>query len=501
MTTITDTWAALEQRMHDLAALGHVVSLLNWDQEVSMPLRGGESRARQLAIMRVLRHERLTDPALGDLIEAAGDGELDDAHAAMVRNLRRDRDRALRLPPDFVRRAALAGSRGVNAWRQARSESDFSIYRPALEEVIAVKREEAELVGYDGEPYDALLDVFEPGMRVAHLEPILTTLRDGLVQLLGEIVAGGPRPDPPYAGRTFPDQAQWDFTMRLLADLGFDLSAGRQDRSAHPFTSTIALHDVRLTTRIDERAPFEAIFATIHEAGHGLYEQGFDPRYEDTPVADAPSFGLHESQSRLWENLVGRSRPFWSHYASIMQGVFPEALAGVDGETLYREANRVEPSLIRVESDEVTYNLHILIRFELELALLRGALEAGDLPAAWNEAYERVLDVRPQNDVVGVMQDIHWSNGDFGYFPSYTLGNLYSAMLWDAYRRADPEGEARIGRGEFGPLLAWLREHIHRRGFLADAEQTVRDVTGSDLSSEPFMKYLRDKYGELYGLA
>ena len=313
----------------------------------------------------------------------------------MVRLLRRDRDRALKLPPEFVRRLALAEGRGAVAWRVAREEGDFALYEPALEEIIAAKRDEADLVGFDGERYDALLDQFEPGMRVARLEPLLASLRAELGELLAAIVAAPQLEAAPFEQRLFPDAPQWDLTMRLLGDLGFDLTAGRQDRSAHPFTQTMALGDIRLTTRIDERHPLSGIYSTVHEAGHGLYEQGFEPRYEDTPLAAAPSLGLHESQSRLWENIVGRSRPFWDHYAPVMREIFPDVAADVTAEQLYVACNRVQPSLIRVEADEVTYNLHILIRFELELALMRDQLEVAELPGAWGDAYERTLGLRP----------------------------------------------------------------------------------------------------------
>jgi|RhiMetdeSRZDD1v2_1073273.scaffolds.fasta_scaffold173731_2 carboxypeptidase Taq len=500
MTTATETWTDLESRMRDLSALARVSSLLNWDQETYMALQGADARGRQAAIMGVVRHERLTDPALGDLLEQAAAEELDESRAAMVRNLRRDRDRAVKVPAQLIRRLAIAQARGSTAWRVARAEADFELFRPALEEVIAVKREEAAAIAVDGERYDALLDVYEPGMRVTTLEPLLGGLRDELTALIARIGDAPPLPAPPFQGRIFADADQWDLTMRMVADLGFDLTAGRQDRSAHPFTSTMALRDVRLTTRIDERDPFDAIFSSLHEAGHGLYEQGFDPAYEDTPLAEAPSFGIHESQSRLWENVVGRSREFWRHYEPVMHEMFPAAMAGATAEDLFREANRVQPSLIRVEADEVTYNLHILVRFQLELGVLREELEAADLPAAWNELYQRLLGIRPQNDAVGVMQDIHWSQGDFGYFPSYTLGNLYSAMLWRSYAGGNPQAGEQIGRGEFAPLLEWLRERVHRRGAIEDADVIIGRATGAELSAQPFVDYLWAKYGDLYGL-
>ena len=498
--TMSDTWEQLLARMREFSDLSHTVSLLSWDQETKMPLRGGDARARQMATMRVLRHERLVDRGLRELVRRGADEADDPPRAAMVRWLERECDRASRLPPEFVRRLALAEGRGSNAWRVAREEGDFSLHRAELEELIAAKRQEADLVGFDGERYDALLDQYEPGMRVDRLEPMLAGLRDDLGLLLGAIVAVPQPPPPPFEGRLFPDQQQWDLTMRLLGDLGYDMTAGRQDRSAHPFTQTIALGDVRVTTRIDERHPLSAVFSTIHEAGHGMYEQGFDPSFEDTPVADAPSLGLHESQSRLWENIVGRSRPFWEHYAPVMHEVFGDAMAGATAEDIYRACNRVAPSLIRVEADEVTYNLHILIRFELELALMREDLEVAELPAAWNDAYERTLGVRPPNDVLGVMQDIHWSSGSFGYFPTYTLGNLYSALLWDAYRASDAAAEEHIRRGEFHHLLGWLRDNVHRRGAVDLGEDLIRDVTGSGLDHRPFMRYLWAKYAPLYDL-
>src|SRR6185312_13449288 len=345
----------------------------------------------------------------------ARDADLDVPRAAMVRVLAHDRDRAVKLPDDLVRRLALAGSRGHAVWEVARKNRDWELFRPCLEEMVALKREQADLLGHDGEAYDALMDAFEPGMKTARVEPLFASLADELQALRGAIA----------------DAVQWEFTIRVLRDIGFDLEAGRQDLSAHPFTTTIALHDIRLTTRMDEADPFSAISSTLHEAGHGLYDQGFDPQYEDTPIAEAPSLGLHESQSRLWENLVGRSLPFWQHYTPVMREMFGDVMGDAGPEEIYREVNRVQPSLIRVEADEVTYNLHILIRFELELALLRGQLEVVDLPGEWDAAYDRRLGVRPPHPGVGVLQDVHWSSGSFGYFPTYTLGNLYSAILWE----------------------------------------------------------------------
>jgi carboxypeptidase Taq len=493
-------WQSLEDRMRELADLWRTSALLSWDQQTMMPPRGAEGRARATATLRVISHQRLVDPALGELLdEAAADG-LDTPRAAMVRVLRRERDQSARLPDAFVRRLALASSRGQAVWQAARRDRDWKAFQPCIEEMVELKREQADLLGHDGERYDALLDLYEPGMRTERVEGVFAELATELGELIGAIGAAGPPPDPPFAGSSFADAGQWDITVRMLSDIGFDFDAGRQDRSAHPFTTTIALHDIRLTTRIDEADPFSAFCATLHEAGHGLYDQGFDPVYEDTPIAQAPSLGLHESQSRLWENLVGRSLPFWRRYTPVMHEIFGEAMRGATVDDVYRRVNRVRPSLIRVEADEVTYNMHVLVRFELELALLRGDLAVADLPGAWNEAYRRRLGITPPHDGDGVLQDVHWSSGAFGYFPTYTIGNLYSALLWERILADLPDVHAQVEAGEFAPLLAWLRERIHRPGYILEGEELIQRVTGSGLAHEPFMAYLWAKYGELYGV-
>jgi carboxypeptidase Taq len=495
-----EAWQALESRMRELADLWRTSALLSWDQQTMMPPRGAEGRARATATLRVISHQKLVDPVLGELLDEAAADDLDPPRAAMVRVLRRDRDQSVRLPDEFVRRLALASSRGQAVWQAARRDRDWDTFLPCVEAMVGLKREQADLLGHDGERYDALLDLYEPGMRTERVERVFGALASDLAQLIQAIADAPPPPDPPFAGARFPDALQWDLTIRMLADIGFDFDAGRQDRSAHPFTTTIALHDIRLTTRIDEADPFSALSSTLHEAGHGLYDQGFDPDYEDTPIAQAPSLGLHESQSRLWENLVGRSRPFWRRYTPVMHEVFGETMHGATPEDVYRQVNRVTPSLIRVEADEVTYNMHILVRFELELALLRGDLSPSELPGAWNDAYRRRLGITPPHDGDGVLQDVHWSSGAFGYFPTYTIGNLYSALLWERIAADLPGVHGQVERGEFAPLLGWLRDRIHRPGYLFEGEDLVRRVTGSGLVHEPFMAYLWAKYGDLYGV-
>jgi carboxypeptidase Taq len=496
-------WAAFERRMQELIDLGGVAGVIGWDQQVMMPPKGAEMRAHQSTALASLLHERVVDPAFGEAIdEAQAEGDaLDEAQRASLREARRDRDRAVKVPADLVRELAMAESEGFDVWQRARPEHDFAMFRPKLERLVALKQQEADALGHDGERYDALLDAYEPDMRLARLEPLLHALRDDLVPLVAA-VAEQPRPDVSFMARDFPAEAQLAFTERVIRDLGFDMEAGRQDRSAHPFTSGAGPYDVRLTTRVAPGDPRSSLMASIHEVGHGLYEQGIvGKKIERTFAGVAPSLGLHESQSRLWENQVGRSRAFWEHYYPAYRDTFPDALADIDLEQWLRAVNFVEPSLIRVEADELTYNLHVLIRFELEVALLRGDLAVADLPAAWNDAYRNALGVEVPHDGDGVLQDMHWSAGAFGYFPTYTLGNLYSAQLFQAAERDLGDIYAQVRRGEFVPLLGWMREHIHSQGSLRAAEEIAQAATGKPLEPTALVAYLRAKYGLLYELA
>ena len=499
----TTTWEFFDRRQKELIDLASAMGLLGWDQQTYMPPKGAMLRGHQQSSLAAIYHERLTDDRFGEaLAELAEDDELGPVEAASVREARRERDRAVRVPADLVRELSLASSEGFDTWQRVRPQSDFATFRPYLERIVALKQQEADALGYDEERYDALLDAYEPDMKVSRLEPLLAGLRDDLVPFAHEVF-DAPRPDDSFLALDFPEDRQWDFTMLLLRDLGFDLEAGRQDRSAHPFTGGTGPYDVRLTTRFIPGDPRSAIMASVHEAGHGLYEQGIGTASNlvRTFAGHAASLGLHESQSRLWENQVGRSLPFWQHYYPEFQRRFPDSLAGVDVNHFHRVVNLVEPSLIRVEADEVTYNLHILLRFELELALIRGDLAVVDLPTAWNEAMRRYLGIDVPSDREGVLQDVHWSGGSIGYFPTYTLGNLYAAQLDEAARKAIPDLVDQIGRGEFRSLLEWLRENIHRKGHLEPAEEIARGATGKGLEHETLMAYLRRKYGALYGLS
>ncbi len=492
----------LFQKLQELKDLSGVLGLLGWDQETYMPAKASEPRAHQLSTLQGLYHERVTAPELGELLaRAQSRTDLSAEQQAMLQNAQWERDRAVKVPRRLVQELAERQSRAVEAWRAARQTRNFAAFQPHLEGLIRLKREQADALGHGGERYDALLEGYEPGMRTARLAPLFQRLRGQLVPLVQAIGESGRKPKDPFIGRAFDLDRQWEFTVRLLRDLGFDLEAGRQDRSTHPFTGG-AGHpfDVRLTTRLSLDNPFSGFMSTIHECGHGLFEQGFAPEHARTYLAQAPSLGLHESQSRFWENLIGRSRAFWRHYLPALRGLFPRELADTSLDELYAWLNRVEPSLVRVEADEVTYNLHVLLRFDLELAILRGDLAAADLPEAWNARMKDSLGVVPQDDVEGVLQDIHWAFGEFGYFPTYAVGNLYSAMLLEALTREQPALWEAVGRGELRPVLDWLRAKVHRPGHLSAAEDRVEAVTGKRLTEAPFIDYLWSKYQPLYGL-
>ncbi len=486
--------ARLRARIEELKDLGGVIGLLTWDQETYLPAKAHAARGQQFSTMQGLYHERLVDPALGELLDQAeADAALTDDERAMIRVFRRERDRAVKVPQRLVRALADAQAKGVSAWREAREARDFRLFRPALERTLALRREQADAFGHDGERYDALLESYEPGMRVSRLTPVLEGLRDQLVPIVQRLTERTASPDV-LAERSFDPDRQWAFTLRLLEGMGFDLQAGRQDRSIHPFTGGTHPRDVRLTTRVDMRNLLGTVFSTIHEGGHGLYEQGFAEAHHRTSLASAPSMGLHESQSRLWENVIGRSLPFWEHWYPVLRGLFPTELEGVDVNAFHQSVNRVSRSFNRVESDEVTYNLHIVLRYELELLLIHDQLPVAELPEAWNERMSKYLGVRPTDDLLGVLQDIHWAWGEFGYFPTYSLGNLYAAQLNEALLRDLPDLDARLRQGDLLSVRDWLRRNIHEEGYRYDAEDLITRVTGAGLSDAPFLRYLRAKY-------
>ena len=495
-------WESLRARLRELRDLSATMSLLSWDQEVMLPPRGVPARAGQSAALAGVLHEKLCDDRLGELLQACAGEAADGLQSAILREARRDRDRAVKVPRSLVKELAEASSLAQQAWVAARRHDDWPAFAPHLARIVELKRREAAAVGGGEEPYDALLDEFEPGARAAQLAPLFAELRSALVPLAAAIAAAEGRPDErtrPCLG-DFALDAQEALSREVLVAMGFDLEGGRLDVSAHPFTSATSPGDVRLTTHYDRHDLRVGLYATIHEGGHGLYEQGLPPELTGTPLSDCASLGIHESQSRLWENLVGRSREFWLRWAPRVRELFPGPLARADAEALYRAVNVVRPSLIRIEADEITYNLHIVLRFELERALLRGDIETPELPSLWNARMREYLGVAPPNDADGVLQDIHWACGLIGYFPTYTLGNIYAAQFHACAARDLGDLPGAIAGGETAPLLEWLRRKIHARGRLLPAAELCREVTGGGLDSGPFVAYLRAKFGELYRL-
>ncbi len=485
------------------AYLGSVRALLAWDQRTQIPPKGHAHRAQQVALLAKLLHQRATDPRIGEMLDAVEGSELTRdptaPEAVNIREWRRAYEKARKIPERLAVELARATAEAESAWEAARPHNDWTAFKPHLEKVLELTREVAESLGYEREPYDALLDGYEPGETAARLEPIFARLREALVDLLGRIQNAPRRPDTSVLHRHYPRAAQEAFAKAVAARIGYDFEAGRLDPTAHPFAIAIGPGDVRITTRYDENYFSGAFFGTIHEAGHAMYEQGLPAEHWGTPMGESVSLGVHESQSRMWENMVGRSLGFWRYFFPEARRHF-EALKDVDLEAFHFAVNAVEPSLIRVEADEVTYNLHILLRFELELALLRGTLEVADLPEAWNEKMRAYLGLTPPDYRDGVMQDVHWSAGLIGYFPTYTLGNLYAAQFFAKAQEELGDLEAMFARGEFAPLLEWLREKIHRQGMRYHPRDLVREVTGEEVSPEPLIRYLNAKFGALYGV-
>ncbi len=491
----------LREWLGEVADLNSANGLLQWDQETYMPPKAALGRGKQLATLSALSHRLFTRPEMGALLadlEKASD-TLNPDDACLVRETQYDYKRAVCLPESFVHEFAQARSQAHDVWIKARENSDYSLFCPHLSRIIELHRRKAELLGYDGSPYNALLEDYERGVRVEQLKSIFSTLslrQSGLVKC---ILNSPNQPHLEWLDQEWSEARQWEFSLRILRDMGFDFEAGRQDKSVHPFTTSFDLSDVRVTTRINSHELFSGLYATIHEGGHALYEQGLDPSDRRTPLAQVPSLGMHESQSRLWENQVGRSLPFWKHYAVLLKESFPGQLDRVDALSLYRAVNHVQPSLIRVEADECTYNLHIILRFEIEVGLIEGSLHVEDVPEVWNMKMKELLGVEVPSDKKGCLQDIHWT-GMIGYFPAYTLGNLYAAQLFEEVLIDIPGLWQQIEEGYFNTLRAWLREHVHIHGRRKLSPEILMDVTGCGLTPEPYLRYIEQKYSSLYGL-
>lgn len=509
MTKFSDgkkAYAHLKKVGREIADLHSIEALLGWDERTMIPASGHEHRGDQSATLAGIIHEKTVDPRRGealDVCEADADWtDPDSPEAADVREWRREYDRKTRIPKRLATALAKAAVDGQSVWEWARPMNDWPAFLPKLTHLFSLKREEAQAVGGGGEfaeLYDALLDEFEPGLTTAQVEPVFARLKPALSELLERILAAPIKPDPSILNRPYPIEAQEALCRQAVEAIGYDFSQGRMDRTAHPFETRIAPGDVRITTRFAANDFSESFFSALHEAGHALYEMGLDPDRFGTPGGESVSLGIHESQSRLWENMVGRSRGFWEFWRPIAAARFPD-LEKASPEALLLAINEVKPGYIRTESDEVTYNLHVLLRFEIETALFRGELALADLPEAWNAKIAELLGLPAPDLAHGVMQDVHWSGGAFGYFPTYTLGNLNAAMLYAAAERDLGALEPAFARGEYAPLLQWLREKVHRHGMHRRPAELIRRATGEDFSAEPYLAYVTRKYEALYSL-
>jgi carboxypeptidase Taq len=494
----------LMQRVRDEATLASVEALLEWDEETRMPAGAVEGRSEQLALLAGLLHERGTDPRLGELLdELEGSSLLADPSsppAVNVRELRRDYERFVRLPRNLVQDLARTTAVAQRAWATAREAADFGRFRSHLERIVELKRAEAECVGYQGEPYDALIEDYEPGITSRIVARLYDALRRELVPYAARIAEAARRPDTGVLRRAVPVDAQLRFGERVAARVGFDFTRGRLDLGVHPCCTSLGPGDCRIGLRFDLRDFAGGVLTVLHELGHGLYEQGLEPAHYGTPVGEAASVGMDESQARLWENRVGRSRGFWQHFLPEARERFPEALGDIGLDEFHAAVNQVTPSLVRIHADEVTYNLHVMIRFELERALVSGDLPAGELPGAWSEAYARYLGVTPRDDAQGCLQDGHWADGLIGYFPTYTLGDVFGAQLFARAAEELGDLEEAFARGEFGGLVRWLGARIYRQGGRHPSARLIEVVTGSPPDHRPLVRALRARYDVLYRL-
>ena len=478
-------------------------ALAGWDQRTYLPAKGHEHRARQFAALARLLHQRRSDPRIGDWLEAAAAAPFmqdpKSPEAANVREWRRAYERTRRVSEDLAVALARAQSEGESAWEELRRRNDWEAFRPYLERLVRLTREYAEAVGYQTEPYDALLEDYEPGERARSLQELFAVLGRETRALLDAILGSAKQPPAGVLEGDYPVETQARVVRELVGRIGYDLEGGRIDPTAHPFELSVGPGDVRITTRYFPNYLGSALFGAIHEAGHAMYEQGLPAEYWGTPAGEAAGMGVHESQSRLWENAVGRSLGFWRYFYPLLQSNF-SALANARLDEFHRAVNAVRPSLIRVEADELTYNLHIQIRFELELALFRDELSVADLPGAWNAKYREYLGIEPPDYKDGVMQDVHWAGGLFGYFPTYTLGNVYAAQLFEAAKADLGDLEEAFARGEFAPLLTWLRQRIHSQGRRYQPRRLIERASGHPPTAAALTGYLKKRFGNLYDI-
>ncbi len=494
----------LKERLQEITDIESAAAVLSWDQATYMPEKGAPARARQMATLSRIAHEKWIDPAMGALLDDLGPFEqeldYDSDEASLIRVTRRDYELATRIPPDRLAVFSQHASESYQSWTQARPANDFARLREGLEKTLDFSLEFSGYLGDTDHIIDPLIDLSDQGMTAASVSSVFADLRAELVPIV-QAIAEQPVPDSGSLLQHFPEREQLRFGEQIIRDYGFDFDRGRQDKTHHPFMTKFSGGDIRITTRFNENDLRDGLFSTLHEAGHAMYEAGIDPQLEGTPLHSGTSAGVHESQSRLWENIVGRSLGFWKHYYPKLQATFPSQLGNVPLEKYYRAINIVQPSLIRTDADEVTYNLHVMIRFELEMQLLEGKLAVKDLPGAWNAAYQRDLGVTPADDRDGILQDVHWFAGLIGgAFQGYALGNILSGLFYEQALIAHPEIPAEIEAGLFDTLHKWMRQNIYRHGKKFSADEIVEQVSGGPLQVQPYVDYLRKKYGQIYDL-
>ncbi len=498
-----ETLGRLKSILAEVSDLDSATALLSWDQQTYMPPGGVIARGNQIGTLSSLGHSKFISEEVGKLLEDlkayAESLDPESIDACLIEVTSRDYQKQTKIPSDFVAEFSRITVVAHGAWEEARKNDDFSHFQPHLEKIVEMKRQYADFFAPYDHVYDPLLDDFEPGMKTAEVQKIFTTLRPKQVELI-KAISEKPEVDNSFLHQPFDEQKQWDFGERVITKYGYDWNRGRQDKAAHPFTTNFSVGDVRITTRVDSNFLNPALFGTLHEGGHAIYEQGVSQDLERTPLAGGASLAIHESQSRMYENLLGRSYDFWVYFYPKLQDTFSKELGNVDLDTFYKGINKVEPSLIRVEADEATYNLHVMLRLELEIALLEGKLQVADLPTAWNERMEDYLGIIPPDDADGVLQDVHWSAGILGYFPTYTLGNLVSNQLWEKINKDIPGLSSQIQGGNFKELLAWLHENVHQHGSKFKPQVLVNRIVGSGIKPEAYLKYLDNKFGAIYEL-
>jgi carboxypeptidase Taq len=493
-----ELYASYREHMRKLADVRAALALMQWDQETYLPPKGAGFRAQQVATLSEMAHELATSEKFGALLESLENAkEFSETQKKNISLNREDFAKQKKYKPAFVRKMSETVSKSFNAWNLAKKENRFSYFEKELAELVELKKQETEILGYSDHPYDALMDEFEKGCTVKLVNKIFGSTLPKLRGILEKIQHATP-PDDSFLFKSFDKKNQWDLGMEVIAELGFDFEAGRQDLSSHPFSTSFNKNDVRITTRINENDFASMLFSCIHETGHALYEQGLPESEYGLPSGEFASIGMHESQSRLWENHVGRSHPFWKFHFRLVAERFPEAFTGISEEKFYRAVNKVRPSLIRTESDELTYHFHVMIRYEIEKMLIKGELKSGDIPACWNEQYKKWLGVEVPDDQHGCLQDVHWSHGSFGYFPTYSLGSFYAAQFFANAKKSDGLMLDKMENGDTKGLLQWLRQRIHASGRIWNSEEICKMATGESLNVQYFLDYLLDKYEKIY---